>query len=211
MDLRDTLWCQTCRRSLMRVTLGDRQWWEHQPRATEGPADHAVVPVDLGELHGPPDIRCDFCSGPDVVRVYACGASMDTEVKPHGPSVVGHDQVYQKRYQNRLRILSEREASRRNLQSTRHGMMDQGTEWAACGPCDALIDKADLLGLIFRVTEHLPVKMTRGKRIIDVRARLYTTYQVFFGTVDSRSPIDWYLGLGEDINASTGDQSNRHG
>jgi hypothetical protein len=44
-----------------------------------------------------------------------------------------------------------------------------GERWSACDDCAALIETRDLMGLISRVTDAMPAKYTRGKKLLRVR------------------------------------------
>ena len=63
------------------------------------------------------------------------------------------------------------------------GRRHEGERWAACAGCAEAIEVGDLYALIARVTESLPAKLTRGKRLAPTRARLRTAYEVVLTTL----------------------------
>ena len=74
-----------------------------------------------------------------------------------------------------------------------------GERWSACDCCAALIETRDLMGLISRVTDAMPAKYTRGKKLVRVRGDLHANYSTVLATlrpgrgrITSEHPLgDW--------------------
>ena len=74
-----------------------------------------------------------------------------------------------------------------------------GERWSACHGCAALIETRDLMGLISQVTDAMPAKYTRGKKLQQVRGDLHANYNTVFATlrpgrgrITSEHPLgDW--------------------
>jgi hypothetical protein len=58
-----------------------------------------------------------------------------------------------------------------------------GQRWSACDGCAALIEHRDLMGLIARVTDAMPAKLTRGKKLLLTRGLLHDNYTTVFATL----------------------------
>lgn len=172
----DPMYCRTCRRALARLTPsgGGPVSYRHHARLTSDPGEppHDPDPVPLSQL---PDarMRCDFCSTDDPTWSY-----LAAEQITHNRRVVSHsvaiselrDKGWAARRQN---VRTEATGSGSNL----------GQRWAACQGCAALIEAADVLGLVSRVVDSLPAKAVRGKKLLAVRGELIDTYEHLLGTL----------------------------
>jgi hypothetical protein len=58
-----------------------------------------------------------------------------------------------------------------------------GERWSACEGCATLIESRDLMGLISRVTDAMPAKYTRGKKLLRVRGDLHANYSTVLATL----------------------------
>jgi hypothetical protein len=121
------------------------------------------------------------------------------------------------------RIVTSRTVSARDYQHRHHAarslsveskagpLQMWGERWTACDGCAALIEQHDLYGLIRRVTDAMPAKYTRGKRLLRTRGELYATYTTVLATlapgrgrITSDHPLGRWEPPGEDPPAGSG-------
>lgn len=173
-DTDRSVYCRTCRRALS-VFTGPHGHTElvHAVETRGGQVDHRPDPIPLARL-ADPIIECDFCSGPATV-VYQF-PDQETHIDPVTRRVVGWAD-YQRRHH----------AARTRRTETTSGITNVwGARWTACHGCATYIDSGDLWGLITRVTGSLPDRLTRGRRLAQVRGRLHGLYQGLFATGPQR-------------------------
>jgi hypothetical protein len=164
-------YCRTCRRALTRrVSPGGAVDLIHAGEQRGEAVDHKAQPVPLTEI-ADPIIECDFCSAPDAVWIYVC-ADQQTDTR-----IVTSRTVDQCDYQRRHHA-----ARTRNVTTTAGPAQRWGQRWSACERCAALIEHRDLMGLIARVTDAMPAKLTRGKKLVQVRGHLHDTYTTVLAT-----------------------------
>jgi hypothetical protein len=114
-------------------------------------------------------------------------------------------------------------ARTRNVETTAGPSQMWGERWSACDGCAALIEARDLMGLISRVTDAMPAKYTRGKKLVRVRGDLHANYSTVFATlrpgrgrITSEHPFgDWDSFGGSDLadgpTSATDDPGSRPG
>jgi hypothetical protein len=165
-------YCRTCSRALNTGTTARGQLtYRHATELRGEASDHPADPVPLTQLPHPV-MECDFCSRPNPVWVYVCD-DQHTEVRVVTARVVGAAD-YQRRHH----------AARTLGTQTAPGITQAwGQRWSACDGCAALIESRDLYGLIARVTDAMPAKYTRGKRLVRVRGGLHATYSGLLATL----------------------------
>jgi hypothetical protein len=165
-------YCRTCRRALQRRLLPSGVVdFIHAAEQRGGTSDHPANPAPLTEIVDP-IIECDFCSHPDAVWIYVC-ADQQTDTRIVTSRTVGlHD------YQHRHHA-----ARTRGVETTAGPAQRWGQRWGACEGCAALIESRDLMRLIARVTDAMPAKLTRGKKLVQVRGRLHDNYSTVFATL----------------------------
>ncbi|WP_249714613.1 hypothetical protein [Rhizomonospora bruguierae] len=135
--------------------------------------DHRPDPAPVTEIPDPL-IECDFCSAPEAAWVYRC-ADQRTDIHRITAQVVGVSD-----YRDRHR------AARARRTDTEHAVTQAwGERWSTCGDCANLIEARDLFGLIRRVVDAMPPKLTQGKHLIRTRGHLYDTYSTMFATLAS--------------------------
>lgn len=186
-------YCRTCRHALHRYTTPNGpQALIHASDWRGDPAGHAPDPVPLDQLRNAV-MKCDFCDGPDPAWIYRC-ADQHTQHR-----VVTSRTVSSTDYRDRhhaARTLSTR---------TTAGITDRwGELWAVCEDCAALIEQRDLYGLISRITDTLPTKYTRGKRLRETRGHLHAAYSTVLDTLApgrGRITPDHPLGIWEPAEA----------
>jgi hypothetical protein len=167
----EAIYCRTCRRALNRLEIGGILRWVHPAELRGEPVDHPAAPIRLTDL-ADPLIECDFCSHGTPTTVYLC-EDLRTHVDVVTKRVVGRAD-YQRRHL----------AARTRRIETAPGITQAwGQRWSACDDCAALIEQRDLYGLIRRVTDHMPRKFTRGKRLAATRAHLHAHYRDMFDTL----------------------------
>ena len=166
------MYCRTCRRALHRQqTPTGVESFIHAADLHGGASDHRPEPVPLGELPDPL-MECDFCSRPEVAWIYTC-ADQQTD-----RNIVTTRRVGTRDYRDR------HQAARSLSVQTAPGPSQRwGQQWTACEGCATRIEQRDIYGLISRVTDALPAKYTRGKRLLRVRGELHTTYRIFLDTL----------------------------
>lgn len=170
--------CLTCQQPLNTRRVGGRLTYEHTEETWGGTVNHDANPVPMDALTAPV-LKCDFCSQPDPVWAYVC-ADVRTDLRTV-TSVVLDAHEYRTRHQ----------AARARRIETAPGLTTStGERWSACEGCSTLIDNRDLLGLMSRVTDSMPSKLTKGKRLVETRAQLHTLYTGMFATLQpGRAPI----------------------
>jgi len=164
-------YCRTCRRALTRVSHGGAVDFIHATDQRGGRTDHPARPAPLTEIVDP-IIECDFCSSPDAAWIYLC-ADQQTDTRIVTSRTMGlHD--YQQRHHA---------ARTRNVETTAGPLQVWGERWSACQGCAALIESRDLMGLVARVTDAMPAKLTRGTKLPHMRGLLHETYRAVFATL----------------------------
>ncbi|MEV6299872.1 hypothetical protein AB0M02_10760 [Actinoplanes sp. NPDC051861] len=164
--------CCTCRRALhRRQTPNGVVTFEHPNELRRDAPDHEPRPAPVTEVPDP-IIECDFCSSPEARWVYVCA---DQETKT---TYVTRRTVDVADYQRR------HDAARTHAVETEQGPLRiWGERWSACDGCAALIEGRDLYGLIARVTDAMPSKLTRGKKLMTVRGLLHGNYSTVLKTL----------------------------
>jgi hypothetical protein len=164
--------CRTCHRALHRhQSPSGTLTFLHPAEVRGGEVDHQARPAPVTEVENP-IIECDFCSGPDAAWVYVC-ADQESDVRYVTRRTVNLGD-YQRRHH----------AARTHKVETALGPMQiWGERWSACEGCAALLGERDLYGLIARVTDAMPAKLTRGKKLANVRGHLNGTYSTVLDTL----------------------------
>ncbi len=141
---------------------------EHHRRLGIDP--HVADPVKIEEIDDP-IVLCDFDSAIPAVFIYATN---DTYVE-HLRAVVSETRSAGD-YRN------QHDAARvRSTKTVSAGGHDNGSRWTACVECAELVEARDLLGLVGRVVESLPRKVTNTtKKLLTARGVLLTQYEEFF-------------------------------
>jgi hypothetical protein len=135
------------------------------------PVDHRPDPVPVTEIDAPLMV-CDFCSAPEAAWIYRC-ADQRTDLRRVTARVVDV-RDYRDRHH----------AARASRVETEHALtQSSGERWSACAGCAELVEARDLYGLIWRVVEAMPAKLTRGNRLARVRSQLNATYSTVFDTL----------------------------
>jgi hypothetical protein len=182
--------CRTCHRALsvyLDVATGELAY-RHAAELCGGGVDHPADPAPLAEIREPV-MECDFCSRVEVAWVYRC-ADQFTEQRIVISEVVSASDYRDRHHAARVRR-AETAPAIANV---------WGERWAACAGCAESIESRDLLGLIARVTESLPAKLTRGNRLARTRGHLRATYSVVLATLApgrGRITADQPLGVWE--------------
>lgn len=166
-DTDPSVYCRTCRRALGVFTGPHGQILLHAAETRGEQVDHRPDPIRLVELAAP-IIACDFCSGAAAVLYQV--ADQETHIDPVTRRVVGLGD-YQQRHHAARTLRTETTPGITNV---------WGTRWTACEACAQHIDNEDLYGLITRVTESMPAKYTRGRRLPQVRGLLHQLYSGLF-------------------------------
>lgn len=167
------MYCRTCRRALNVYLDRDTTTpsYLHAIQLRGGTADHRPDPAPVTEIDDP-IMECDFCSTPQVSWVYAC-ADQYTQRRVVTSRVVDLGDYRDRHHAARTRRVETAEA----------GTHAWGQRWSTCSDCADLIEARDLYGLISRVTDAMPAKYTRGKRLVRTRAHLYDTYSTVLSTL----------------------------
>jgi hypothetical protein len=191
-------YCRTCRRALQwRRSPSGVVDFIHAAEQRGGTSDHPADPAPLTEIVDP-IIECDFCSASGAAWIYVC-ADQQTDTRIVTSRTVGlHD--YQRRHHA---------ARTRSVETSAGPSQMWGERWGACEGCAALIDSRDLMGLISRVTDAMPAKYTRGKKLLRVRGDLHANYSTVFATlrpgrgrITSAHPLGVWESTDEDGSAS---------
>jgi hypothetical protein len=164
--------CRTCRRALhRRQAPSGVVTFEHPNELRGDTLDHEPRPAPVTEIPDP-IIECDFCSIPEARWVYVCAdQETDTRYVTRRTLDVGD---YQRRHYA---------ARTRAVETTLGPLQIWGERWSACDGCAALLEGRDLYGLIARVTEAMPAKLTRGKKLMTVRGLLHSNYSTVLETL----------------------------
>jgi hypothetical protein len=185
------MYCRTCRRPLHRRTSPTGvDTFVHKTDLRGLASDHPAEPVPVEQVMDPVT-ECDFCSQPDPVWLYEC-ADQHTDAR-----IVTARTVDLRDYHRRHHA-----ARTRSIATTPALVQRWGKRWSACQGCAVLIEQRDLYGLISWVTEAVPAKYTRGKRLPRVRADLHATYTTVLATLaPERGRIipDHPLGVGNRL------------
>jgi hypothetical protein len=168
------IYCRTCRKALnVRTSALGEVSYHHTSQLRGQVPDHQPDPVPLAELTNP-EMVCDFCSAPNPVWTYVCDDQL-TESRLVTSRVVDLGE-YRDRHA----------AARTRRTDTIPGITQSwGQRWAACEECATHLERADLYGLITRVTDTLPAKLTRGRRLLTTRGQLHAAFNP---VLDSLTP-----------------------
>jgi len=182
-------YCRTCRRALQwRLSPSGRFDFIHAAEQRGDTSDHPADPAPITEIVDP-IIECDFCSAPEAGWIYWC-ADQRTDTHIVTSRTVGlHD--YRRRHLA---------ARTRSVETSAGPSQLWGERWSACEGCAPLIERRDLMALISRVTDAMPAKYTRGKKLLRVRGDLHATYSTVFATLRpgrARITTEHPLGLWE--------------
>ncbi|GAA1811012.1 hypothetical protein GCM10009682_35740 [Luedemannella flava] len=165
-------YCRTCRRALNRwETAGGQVDFIHAAEQRGASTDHPARPAPITEITDP-IIECDFCSATGATWIYVC-ADQETDTRIVTSKTVDLRDYHQRHHAARTR----------NVQTTAGPLSRWGTRWSACTPCAERIEDRDLMGLIARVTDAMPAKFTRGKKLVSVRGLLHENYSTVFATM----------------------------
>ncbi|MFC7527543.1 hypothetical protein [Actinoplanes sp. GCM10030250] len=145
--------------------------FEHPNELRGDTRDHQPQPAPVTEVPDP-IIECDFCSSPEARWVYVCAdQETDTRYVTRRTVEVGD---YQRRHY----------AARTRAVETASGPLRiWGERWSTCDGCAALLEAHDLYGLIARVTDAMPPKLIRGKKLMTVRGLLHGNYSTVLETL----------------------------
>ncbi|MBB2943249.1 hypothetical protein FB565_002962 [Actinoplanes lutulentus] len=193
--------CRTCRRALHRHQApSGAVTFLHPAEVRGGEVEHPARPAPVTEIPDP-IIECDFCSGPNASWVYVC-ADQESDVR-----IVTRRTVNLGDYQRR------HHAARTRAVETAPGPVQiWGERWSACDGCAELIENRDLYGLIARVTDAMPAKLTRGKRLMSVRGHLHGTFSTVLDTLQpGRFQITQHhpLGVWQEPQQGSGRETDR--
>jgi len=167
----DSLYCRRCRRAINVRTGPAGVTYLHATEVRGDTVDHRPDPAPVTEIDNP-IIECDFCSHPEAAWIYVC-ADQHTEVARVTARVVDVGD-YRARHH----------AARARRTDTEHALTQAwGARWTACIECGELIEARDVYGLIWRVVEAMPAKLTRGNRLVRVRGELHATYTTVLDTL----------------------------
>ncbi|QDY06811.1 hypothetical protein FJK98_06195 [Micromonospora sp. HM134] len=169
----EPFYCRRCRRAL-NVRLNNRGLiveYLHAAEQRGQPSDHRPEPAPVTEIPDP-IIDCDFCSAPEAAWIYRC-ANQITDARRVTAQVIAVGD-YQTRHH----------AARVRRTDTEHAFTQAwGEGWSACDGCADFIEARNLYGLIGRVVEALPAKLTRGKHLMRTRGQLHERYSDVFATL----------------------------
>ncbi len=165
------MFCRTCRRALTTLTGPTGVTFRHAIEARGGTVDHRPDPVPLADITDP-ILECDFCSAPDAAWLYRC-ADQVTDVRVITARTVGAGDYQRRHHAARTRSVETAEAP----------LQVWGERWTACTECADLIEARDLYGLISRVADAMPAKLTRGRRLARIRGHLHANYSTLFATL----------------------------
>ncbi|GAB3160759.1 hypothetical protein GCM10027290_67170 [Micromonospora sonneratiae] len=169
----EPFYCRRCRRGLnIRYNdLGLIVGYLHAAEQRGQQSDHRPEPAPITEILDP-IIECDFCSAPEATWIYQC-ANQVTDARRVTAQVVSVND-----YQ------SQHHAARVRRTDTEYALTQVwGERWTACQGCADLIEARDLYGLIGRVADAMPAKLTRGKRLMRTRGHLHDRYSAVFDTL----------------------------
>ena len=164
--------CRACRRALhRRENSHGIVTFLHPAEVRGGTSDHSPQPAPVTEIDNP-IIECDFCSHPDAAWIYVCADQESVTSIVTGYTVGIGD--YRRRHHA---------ARARSVETTPGPTSVWGERWSTCDGCATLIEARDLYALINRVTDAMPAKYTRGKRLIAVRGHLHGNYSTVLATL----------------------------
>ena len=166
------MYCRTCRRALnIRASGLGPATYHHAAELHGETSDHRPDPVPLTELPNPAMV-CDFCNSPDPTWTYLCADQL-TEARLVTTRVVD------------LSDYRDRHAAARTRRAdTVPGITQSwGQCWASCDECATYLERRDLYGLISRITDTLPARLTRGKRLVTTRGRLHAAFSTVLDTL----------------------------
>ncbi|TCB91643.1 hypothetical protein E0H26_25505 [Micromonospora zingiberis] len=169
----EPFYCRRCRRALnIRFNdLGIIVEYLHAAEQRGHRSDHRPEPTPVTEIPDP-IIECDFCTAPDAAWIYRC-ANQVTDARRVTARVVAVGD-YQSRHH----------AARVRRTDTEHAFTQAwGERWSACQGCADHIEARDLYGLIGRVADAMPAKLTRGKHLMRTRGQLHDRYSDVFDTL----------------------------
>jgi hypothetical protein len=107
------------------------------------------------------------------VWIYVCAdQESETRIVVTARTVAAGD--YQRRHHA---------ARTRSVETTSGPVHIWGERWSTCDGCATLIEARDLYGLISRVTDAMPAKYTRGRRLVAVRGQLHGHYSTVLATL----------------------------
>lgn len=165
-------YCRTCRRALQwRLSPSGVVGFIHAAEQRGETSDHPADPAPITEIVDP-IIECDFCSAPDAGWIYWC-ADQRTDTQIVTSRTVGL-QDYRRRHLA---------ARARSVETSAGPSQLWGERWSACEGCATLIECQDLMALISRVTDAMPAKYTRGKKLLRVRGELHANYSTVLATL----------------------------
>jgi len=167
----EVMYCRCCRRAVNTRTGAAGVIYLHAAEVRGEPVNHRADPVPIADIDDPL-IECDFCSAPKAVWVYRC-ADQRADLHRVTAQVLDLRDYHHRHHAARARRVETEYALTQAV----------GEQWATCAGCADLIEARDLYGLIRRVTEALPTKLTRGKRLVRLRGELHTLYTAVFDTL----------------------------
>jgi hypothetical protein len=172
VPLVEAVFCRRCQRAVSTHIGPGGVTFLHAVELRGDTVDHRADPVPVTEIDNPL-IECDFCSAPDAAWIYRC-ADRRTDLHRITARVVGG-----RDYRDQHR------AARVRRTDTEYAITEAlGERWMACSGCATLIEARDIYGLIGRVVDAMPAKLTRGKRLVRVRGDLHGTYSAVFDTLE---------------------------
>lgn len=167
------MYCRGCKRALntFHDAATDTVTYLHAVELRGGCVDHRPDPAPLVTIDAPL-MECDFCSAPEAVWAYVC-ADQVTQRRVVTSRAVDAGEYRERHHAARARSVRTADAPAQAW----------GARWTSCATCGELIEARDICGLIGRVTEAMPAKFTRGRRLVSVRAHLHATYTAVFDTL----------------------------
>ncbi len=166
------MFCRTCRRALNTLTGPAGVTYRHTIGIHGEVGSHRPDPAPVAEIDDPIHL-CDFCSAPCGVWVYECADQLT------GGRAVTSRTFSVTEYQRRHHAARTRRVE--TVDITPHVW---GERWTACDGCAERIEARDLYGLISRVTDAMPAKATRGRRLATVRGLLHQNYSDLLDTLE---------------------------
>lgn len=156
-----TPYCRTCKHALNVWQRNGITRYLHTVEARGGTVGHPADPIPLAEL--PDAIQlCDLCDGP-AAFIYTCDDRI-TDRKKVTARYVRHNDQRDQNYAARV--------VRADTETTSSYVW--GQRFAICSPCGQLIETGELPQLVTRLTDLMPAKAKRGRKLTELRARLYT-------------------------------------
>ncbi|WP_328366626.1 hypothetical protein [Micromonospora zamorensis] len=169
----ESMYCRRCRRGLnIRFNdLGLIVGYLHAAEQRGQQSDHRPEPAPITDIPDP-IIECDFCSRPEAAWIYQCANQVTDARRITGQVVSVND------------YRSRNHAARVRRTDTEHAITQAwGERWTACQGCADLIEARDMYGLILRVTDAMPAKLTRGKHLMRTRGELHDSFSAVFDTL----------------------------